>query len=418
MNKNTIAETFAGAGGSHLGFINNGFVSVYINEFEPNCIQTLKLNFPLLEKKCYIDPRDINDISINKISIINVDVLFGGIVCKGFSLAGQRKPTDKRNYLYLKQLEFVNHLKPTISIIENVPTFLTTKILKKELIPQFEKEIDDIWQEYAQLQAKKGSKRKKNLSHELENKRLLELKNLKNDLLKKLEKQQVLISVFDDIKNKYDKMGYKVYHQVLNSAWYGAATARNRAIIVAVKKEIKKIFTFPKITHFQKDNPLGNINGMSFCDNLLPYTTVEDVFKTIDYNNLDDLDNIPMSHNPKTIKRFGFIPEGKNISHIIDQLPNELKISSFYSRGSATRLSRHKPCGTLVPGHSALPIHPWLNRSITIREAAALSGFPLNYKFYGSHSNRCEQIGNAVPILLSNAIAKKIKKFLKEVKSE
>ncbi|WP_148284444.1 DNA cytosine methyltransferase [Candidatus Phytoplasma australiense] len=50
MNKNTIAETFAGAGGSHLGFINNCFESVYINEFEPNCIQTLKLNFPLLEK--------------------------------------------------------------------------------------------------------------------------------------------------------------------------------------------------------------------------------------------------------------------------------------------------------------------------------------------------------------------------------
>ncbi|WP_235043277.1 DNA cytosine methyltransferase [Candidatus Phytoplasma australiense] len=70
----------------------------------------------------------------------------------------------------------------------------------------------------------------------------MELKKQKNDLLKKLEKQQVLISVFDDIKNKYDKMGYKVYHQVLNSAWYGAATARNRAIIVAVKKEIKKIF--------------------------------------------------------------------------------------------------------------------------------------------------------------------------------
>ena len=45
----------------------------------------------------------------------------GGVVCKGFSLAGVRNPFDQRNYLYVSQLQLVEQLKPKISIIENVP---------------------------------------------------------------------------------------------------------------------------------------------------------------------------------------------------------------------------------------------------------------------------------------------------------
>ena len=57
---------------------------------------------------------------LSKIENKKVDVLFGGIVCKGFSLAGVRNPFDPRNYLYQHQLRLVNILKPKVSIIENV----------------------------------------------------------------------------------------------------------------------------------------------------------------------------------------------------------------------------------------------------------------------------------------------------------
>lgn len=43
---------------------------------------------------------------------------------------------------------------------------------------------------------------------------------------------------------------------------------------------------------------------------------------------------------------------------------------------------------------------------------ACLSGFPTNYKFYGSHTSRCEQIGNAISVNLAYHIGLSIKKYL------
>ena len=95
----------------------------------------------------------------------------------------------------------------------------------------------------------------------------------------------------------------------------------------------------------------------------------------------DDIDNMPMNHNEKTVRRFKYIPEGKSIVTVMDKLPEDLRISKFYSRGCTMRLARDKPAPTLVPGHSNFPVHPWEHRSITVREAATIMGFPLDYKF-------------------------------------
>nr|WP_052916659.1 DNA cytosine methyltransferase [Helicobacter pylori] len=50
------------------------------------------------------------------------------------------------------------------------------------------------------------------------------------------------------------------------------------------------------------------------------------------------------------------------------------------------------------------------------REAATITGFPTSYKFFDSHTKRCEQVGNAVPIALSSTIAKEVKRFLDSLK--
>ena len=121
-----------------------------------------------------------------------------------------------------------------------------------------------------------------------------------------------------------------------------------------------------------------------------------------------------MSHNDKTVARFKYIPEGDSIANHIDELPSDLKISKFYSRGSTMRLAGDLPSPTLVPGHSNFPIHPKEHRCITVREAACITGFPVDYKFFGSHSKRCEEVGNAVPIHLSTAVAKQVKVLLDE----
>ena len=91
---------------------------------------------------------------------------------------------------------------------------------------------------------------------------------------------------------------------------------------------------------------------------------------------------------------FGSIKPIKNFSHVY------------------RRLHRNEPSITLVPGHNAFPIHPWLNRLITAREAARIQTFPDNYKFSGKLIHTYKQIGNAVPVNLAKAMAKEIMNVL------
>ena len=74
------------------------------------------------------------------------------------------------------------------------------------------------------------------------------------------------------------------------------------------------------------------------------------------------------------------------------------------------RLHRNEPSITLVPGHNAFPIHPWLNRLITAREAARIQTFPDNLILKGSSKDQCIQVGNAFPCLLAELLGDIINK--------
>lgn len=418
-NGYTIFETFVGAGGSHLGFMQENFRTVYANDFVDDCLKTLEYNNPNLKlENAYLDNTSIVDIDESKlkkklnVATGEIDVFFGGIVCKGFSLAGERSPSDERNYFYHKQLELVNEFRPKISIIENVPGIVKATVLSKNAPKDIKEKVNDLWKALENFKGKKADLRKKgNLTSEIEEEGKL-LRSNKEKLVKEITEKKYLVSVIEDMKNIYEEMGYTFQMKVLNSAWYGAATKRERVIIVAVRNDLNIKFNYPE-PKFMDESLFKKGMDEKLLKELPKPKTVNDALSEIDYS-LDDPDNIPMNHAPKTIERFKYIPEGESIANYIDKLPNDLKISKFYSRGSTMRLDGKKPSPTLVPGHSNFPVHPKEHRSITVREAATITGFPLDYKFFGTHSKRCEQVGNAVPPALGRALAKECNKILDE----
>jgi len=399
-----FAETFVGCGGSHIGFKKAGFEDVFVNDNTGIFLETFKANNP--KSNCRIFHEPIEDLSKrNILREINLkkgelDLFFGGVVCKGFSLAGVRNPNDPRNTLYLSQLDITKKIQPKFSIIENVPGMANLLITSSKTPKKIKKQADEVWNFIDKYKGIKSDLTKNNRSFSKK-----ELKLIENMKGKKRELEEFIkstaISVIDDIETRYDKMGYYFFKAKLKAHHYGAATTRERLILVAIRKDLGiDNFEFPEPTH---------------GESLLKIKTINDALDSLNPTLNDpkiDIDNQPMNHKEKSIRRFKLIPEGKNIVDVLDSVPDDLKISGFYSRGCTMRLDGSKPSPTLVPGHSNFPVHPKEHRSITVREAATITGFPNNYRFVGNHTERCEQVGQAVAPPLSFAIGKRVKEYL------
>ena len=125
-----------------------------------------------------------------------------------------------------------------------------------------------------------------------------------------------------------------------------------------------------------------------------------------------------MKHNDIVKKRIYFIREGGGITK---NIPKKLLLGSRSDYKNNTlknfshvykRLHRKLPSGTMVPGHNAFPLHPTLNRSLTVREAARLQTFPDKIIFEGTRQEQCILVGNAVPVLLAKILGNKIKESI------
>ena len=400
----TVAETFVGCGGSHFGFKKAGFLSVFANDIWIDAINTLKQNDADLKENAVmcddIYKIDADYLKARNINYDNLDVLIGGVVCKGFSLAGIRNPYDERNYLYLQQLRLVGVLRPKISIIENVPGMLNMKILRRDNNKEIEdlcKELDTICDKHKKIRGRLIAEKKKlicnleigemtalKLVAENTKKEMDVLSKQRKDLEEKLEDYKY--SVVEDIEKIYGDLGYEMHKKVLTCSDYGCFTNRQRLFIVAIRKDTGIQWTYPEPT--TKDNR----------------PTVRDGFALLDYKGINnpttDVDNRPMNHSDTTVAKFKQIVAGEKAAE------------GYFSRGTCSRLTYDKPAPTLVPGHSAFQVHPVEHRSITVREGATLTGFDTDFKFYGSHSSRCMQIGNAIPVQMAYAMADHCKKYL------
>lgn len=193
------------------------------------------------------------------------------------------------------------------------------------------------------------------------------------------------------IQKDFSDAGYDVTINPVNFANYGAAQFRQRVLIIGVRKNLGKKFVMPKATH-------GPDNFVSSKEALKGVTKVP-------HNN--EHQNI----TEKTRGMLKLIPPGGNFTNIP-------KTSPFYVKGMIShvyrRLHPDKPSTTIIAGGGGgtWGYHFDEPRPLTNRERARLFGYPDDFIFEGSISQVRKQIGNSVPPVAINVVAKAIKKFL------
>lgn len=194
--------------------------------------------------------------------------------------------------------------------------------------------------------------------------------------------------------------GYNAEYKLINMADYGVPEIRERVIIIG--NRIGLPVDFPKPDH--SDNP---------NDDLPMWNNCWDVIKDLaDKDDIPEFNHVALKHTDKNIERYKLIPEGGRLPE--DALPPELYRKNFGN--TFKRLSRQKPALTMVPGNDAFPIHPTLNRSLTVREAARIQTFPDNIIFEGNRRQQGHQVGNAVPPVFSEKLAKFILEQIQKAK--
>lgn len=352
-NGMNFIDLFAGAGGISIGLTKAGFKPLLAADFNKEVKETHEKNFPDVP---YLD----GDLSSSKIKeemkkILKgkkVHLVVGGPPCQGFSIFGKRRFVNTRGYN--PQSDPRNKL---------VFTFWDyVKLLKPEWV----------------IMENVGG-----------------FPSLDNGFFVK------------SLLKNVEKLGYKNYDcRILNAADYGVPQKRKRFLLIA--NRTGHIIPWPKPKYFA--NPK---------DWQLPYRTVGEVITDLSTKSSHKIfkNHEPMSHSEMIKDRYSYVEEGKKMD--VEKLPEKLRYAKFTGQKIKNfshvyrRLHRKEPSITLVPGHNAFPIHPWLNRLITSREAARIQTFPDELEFSGASKEQCIQVGNAFPCMLAERLGESIVKAVK-----
>lgn len=129
-NAPTVISTFAGAGGSSLGYSMAGYRELLAVEWDNNAVETFQLNFPDVP----VYHGDIAKLSVEEVLTMTglqpgeLDILDGSPPCQGFSTAGKRQIDDPRNQLFREYVRLLRGLQPKVFVMENVSGLVKGKM--------------------------------------------------------------------------------------------------------------------------------------------------------------------------------------------------------------------------------------------------------------------------------------------------
>lgn len=202
------------------------------------------------------------------------------------------------------------------------------------------------------------------------------------------------------------ELGYNVQVKVLLASDYGVPQKRRRAVFVGIRNDISGGFSFenlPKVS-----DPVTVYDAIG--DICYPDEKISNPF-LLYAKDSDTLNNHePVFPNEKVINRMKHVPQGGNWKDV----PVELWDTQRDNRHSSAyrRLNFNEPSITIDTGHMNY-FHPIEHRVPTVRESARLQSFPDSFVFCGNKGEQFRQVGNAVPPLMSKAIATEIMRIIK-----
>lgn len=380
-----VIDLFAGCGGLALGFKRAGFHSIGYVEWDRACVETLRANFQDQRIEPLIIHEDIratekyltNDTAslVSKVAEHRgIDGIIGGPPCQAYSMAGRvRDPNgmrnDYRNYLFEAYCDVLKELRPNFFVFENVVGMLSAR--------------------------PNG------------------------------------VPVSEEISEAFSKLGYrtgKIDNSIVyNLSDYGGPQNRKRVIIFGVKSSVEdvdhRVAEFHRLMRTAKKRP-GNVwQAIGDLPKLVPLPPNQRSRKASHQLASTDHLHVCRFHNDRDIEIFRLLAnDAKSTSPKYTSVES---IKELYKERVGRSANVHKyyvlkedEPSNLIPAHlhkdGLRHIHPDPEqaRSITAREAARLQTFPDDFKFVGSRSDVFKMIGNAVPPMLAEVIAKNVRSVM------
>ena len=353
-------DLFAGCGGMSLGLEAAGFDNAIAVEFDAVHSLVHHFNFPYCQTICRdiakVTSREILDLLKLKGYATDVSLIAGGPPCQGFSLIGKRQIDDPRNSLVFQYLRIVKEIKPKYFIFENVPGMATGK-----------------------------------------HKQFLE-----------------------ELISEFEAIGYTINQpiKILDASEYGAPQKRRRLILIGSRKDVT-MATYPAVLSGEKSAFTSVYDAISDLE-LIPAFIGTDLgipASKLDYSgkrkkySVQPRDIFKLCHqrtvDTKIYGHIGSVHTQKSIDRFILTEPGTVERKSRFLKLSPTGL-----CNTLRAGTNSdkgaytapRPIHYYIPRCITVREAARLHTFPDWFQFHRTIWHGFREIGNAVIPLLSKEL--------------
>lgn len=345
-------DVFSGAGGLSMGAKLAGAKVAYAFEKDRNAARTHEFNFPdsAVVKEFVTTASAVRLCKSLGLTRGSIDLVLAGPPCQGFSISNlrTRDQSNPANHAWKSVIKIVSHLRPKGVVIENVGGIETYQ---------------------------NGA-------------------------------------VVKTIERSLQKMGYTVKRYCLDAIDFGVPQHRKRVFFVAVSHNVlpetirptvaeplsvgAALGDLPRVPNGnKKDNFLYRLNGRA----LTKYQ------RQMRRGANGSVMNCKTSENTDLIlRRFAHVRQGKNWADIPNSLFLTYSKKENCHRWLYRRLAETQPSVTISNFRKNMLIHPWQNRTLSVREAARLQSLHDRFILFGNLQSQQQQVANAVPPPVGKAV--------------